>query len=598
MDNQSHTFHIAVMGTGYTIDTPLHVARYGISSVVSLVDDILIEQMRKVHCQLNGEPYEEITNDEESPRSHRITAYMNLLNKLISRQVKELQSSPFEDGSEITKYYELLPDSPLKQVYLDMLAESDGQRKLEMQDALRKRAVPGTIDVNIMTKLDCDTYRNGEKRPGEFSDAMTALRGFAESDVEASIVFSAGMNAKLYSYAGSFDGFFPDGEGKLKKKIVLKVSDYRSAAIQGKFLAKRGLWISEYRVESSLNCGGHAFATDGYLIGPILEEFKANREKLTESLHGVYTKALTSLGKTVPGRECESAITFQGGIGTAFENSLMTEYYKVDRTGWGTPFLLVPEVVNVDDEHLAKLQAARDEDVYLSDASPMGIPFWNLRNCGSEEMRRQRIAEGKPGAPCRKTYIAENTEFTDIPICKASRAYVKLKLEHLPKEGHDERQYPKVEEDVLSTSCICHDLAGGATIKYGIDPKATPALCCGPNIVDYSKIVTFCEMVGHIYGRVDLMTNPDRPHVFIRELSIYVDYLRKEVEKLSLGLVARTPKYFHEFKENLFSGIEYYTSMAGEFVDQQRDRFLDDLVRLRTAIEGIPIVEPIPANKS
>ena len=35
-----HTFHIPVMGTGFTIDTPLKVARYGIASVVSLVDDL------------------------------------------------------------------------------------------------------------------------------------------------------------------------------------------------------------------------------------------------------------------------------------------------------------------------------------------------------------------------------------------------------------------------------------------------------------------------------------------------------------------------------------------------------------------------------
>ena len=31
------------MGTGFTIATPLNVARYGISSVISLVDDALID---------------------------------------------------------------------------------------------------------------------------------------------------------------------------------------------------------------------------------------------------------------------------------------------------------------------------------------------------------------------------------------------------------------------------------------------------------------------------------------------------------------------------------------------------------------------------
>ncbi len=36
------------MGTGFTIDTPIKVAKYGISSVISLVDDVLIEQMRNL----------------------------------------------------------------------------------------------------------------------------------------------------------------------------------------------------------------------------------------------------------------------------------------------------------------------------------------------------------------------------------------------------------------------------------------------------------------------------------------------------------------------------------------------------------------------
>jgi len=52
------------------------------------------------------------------------------------------------------------------------------------------------------------------------------------------------------------------------------------AIIQGRFLAKKGIWVSEYRVESGLNCGGHAFATDGFLLGPVLEEFRNSKEQL------------------------------------------------------------------------------------------------------------------------------------------------------------------------------------------------------------------------------------------------------------------------------------------------------------------------------
>ena len=46
-----HTFHIPVMGLSYTIDTPLKVARFGISSVISIVQDDLLEQMREYYCK-------------------------------------------------------------------------------------------------------------------------------------------------------------------------------------------------------------------------------------------------------------------------------------------------------------------------------------------------------------------------------------------------------------------------------------------------------------------------------------------------------------------------------------------------------------------
>ena len=54
--NRAHSFHIPVMGIGFTIDTPLKVAHYGIDSVVSLVDDILLEKLRKMYTNKFGLP--------------------------------------------------------------------------------------------------------------------------------------------------------------------------------------------------------------------------------------------------------------------------------------------------------------------------------------------------------------------------------------------------------------------------------------------------------------------------------------------------------------------------------------------------------------
>jgi len=587
MKNGSHSFHIPVMGTGFTIDTPLRVAKYGISSVIPLVDDVLVEQVRKYHCEKHGEPYEEISNREQDARALRITAYLNLLDRLIRQQVEALQASPFEDGSEITRYFEMLPETPLKQAYAEMLATTEPEAKARMQEDLRQRAVPGSIDVNIMTKLDRDVYWDGKKLPAEFTDAMAALRGFANSTLNSSVVFSAGINQRLYTYAATFDDFFPDHNGELKKKIILKVSDYRSASIQGRFLAKKGLWVSEYRIESGLNCGGHAFATDGYLLGPVLEEFKEKRHELTETLHAAYTKALADRDWSVNNEPHEVSLTVQGGIATALENEFLLRYYLIDRTGWGTPFLLVPEVTNVDNAHLEKLLAATDGDVYLSDSSPLGIPFWNLRTSASEETRRQHIREGKPGSICLKGAARLNTEFTEIPICPSSRVYVKRKLQHLPEEGLSAEQLAAAKESVLRKSCICHDLGGSTTLKYDIDPAATPSICCGPSILDFSKISTLEEMVAHIYGRLSLMTNKERPHMFIKELMLYIDHLREEIKNFSLKLSFRTPAYFSKFKKNLLAGIEYYHRLAGQFIEEQRKQFLADLKVLQDEIERL-----------
>jgi len=580
-----HTFHIPVMGTGFTIDSPLKVARYGISSVISLVDDVLIEQMRRYHCQKAGEPYEEIGSDHPDPRAARITAYLNLLDLLIKKQIRALQNSPFVEGSEIHKYFQMLPDeSRLKKAFQDMEALPEGERKLKAQEMLRHEVRPGRIDVNIMTKLNRDYYKNGEKLAPEFCDDMAALRGFAQSAISGAIVFSAGISKRLYRYMNTFADFCPNEDGISKKQIILKVSDYRSAEIQGRFLAKQGLWVSEFRIESGLNCGGHAFASKGHLLGVVLEEFKQKRALLYEKLRDIYLK--TTPNATEPPRFC---VTVQGGVGTADEHRFLLKYYDIDSVGWGTPFMLVPEATNMDEVNIKRLAAATDKEVYLSKGSPLGIRFWNMRTSSSEEARRARIEAGDPGSTCPKGYAVTNTEFSKRPICIAAKAYQRLKLNNLPKENHIPEIISKVKENILAKACICHDLAGNATAKLGIDPEATSAVCCGPSIVDFSKIASLEEMVSHIYGRISLLTSKDRPHVFIRELGLYVDYLHEELENLSTELSAHTAKYLQEMRDNLISGIEYYQNLSGQLVDDCRERFLQELGRFRSILEPLSI---------
>ena len=114
-----HNFHIPVMGLAYTIDSPIKVARFGIASVISIVENRLIEMMRKHYYPTVNREYYPITTHEEDFRAKRITDYLNLVQEIVAAQVEKLKQAAFDTGSEIVKYFEMLPDdSNLKQLYL------------------------------------------------------------------------------------------------------------------------------------------------------------------------------------------------------------------------------------------------------------------------------------------------------------------------------------------------------------------------------------------------------------------------------------------------------------------------------------------------
>lgn len=591
-ETKCHTFHIPVMGLGYTIDTPVKVARFGISSVVSVIEDDLVEQMRKFYCEKEHEEYKPIHKEEIDHRAKRITHYLNLLNKIVEKQIMQIKNEPFEGNTEIEKYFRLLPlNSHIKKMYDEMKCIDDLEVKSILQKELIEMMEAGSIDVNIMTKLDNINYSSsGEALPIEYADAMAALRGFALSDLSSSIVFSAGLNPRLYSYCESFSDFFPNERGVQRKKIILKVSDYRSALIQGKFLAKKGLWISEFRIESGLNCGGHAFPTDGILLGPILEEFRLKRNELELELFRMCNEVLVQKGKQPFLKRPKLKITVQGGIGTAGENNFLHEYYKIDGTGWGSPFLLVPEATNVDDETLRELSHAKPNDYFLSHASPLGIPFNNFRKSSSEVQRHDRIIKNRAGSPCYKKYLSFNTEFTEKPICTASRQYQNLKIIELTNLNLSEKEFQMRFDEITEKDCLCEGLSSSALIKNHLPvPHHLEAvtICPGPNLAYFSGVFSLEEMVDHIYGRKNILNSEQRPHMFIKELQMYVEYLKGEIDKSLSQLSAKKEKYFNDFKLNLLEGIEYYKSLVPKLkhnAEMQLETFMKDLSNLESKI--------------
>lgn len=589
----SHTFHIPVLGLGFSVDTPLKVGRYGISSVISVVDDELIERMRKYHTEKNDRPYFPIRKTDEDHRARRTTAYLNLLNELLDIQVRDLKVQDFEPGTDITRYFKLLPDSSRsKQMYLEMLVEEDLQKKKALQQSLRLNLKKGAIEVNIMSKVDkMNLGKDGLPLGDKYSDALASLRGFAESDLRSSIILSAGMNPRLYSYLAEFECFRP--ESTSGKRIVLKVSDYRSALIQAKFLAKKGLWVHEFRIESGLNCGGHAFATEGYLLGPILQEFKDKRVEMISELYDIYHAFFAGSGLDV--ERPATRITVQGGIGTAEENSFLIEYYNLDGTGWGSPFLLVPEATNVDSATLDLLKDADANDFYISGASPLGIPFNNFRKSTAEIQRLERIAKGRPGSPCKKKFLVSNTEFTKEAICTASREYQNLKLKQLEESGAQGQDYDAKFRQITEKLCLCEGLCASAYLKNGmLEPRENRAvaICPGPNTAFFSGIYSLDEMVKHIYGKINLLKGISRPHMFINELKLYIDYLKKDIENSASQLNDKKMKQLDRFKEQLMNGVEYYHELLPnlfKFCESCNNTFQSELKNLASQIHQMEV---------
>ncbi len=596
-----HEFHIPVLGTGFSVDTPIKVARYGIDSVMSVVDDELLEQARRHHAEAAGFEYVRIEKADEDHRAKRTRAYLDLVDTLTKQSFERIRDS-FPDGEEAKKYFSMLPPCAARADFERLAALPAGEERSRLEAELKAFMRRGSADINIMTKLDRIPDDAPGENPAYYSDASASLRGFAESSLESSIVFSAGMNPRLFDYLSSFDAFRPDADGKARKRICIKVSDYRSAFVQGIQLAKKGLWTSEFRVESGLNCGGHAFPTKGALLGPILEEFVQKRKELFDKVYAAFAAAAAAKGKPVPAPETlEQRLSAQGGVGTAEEHAFLKTRYALSGVGWGTPFLLVPEATNADEESLDRLVSAGEDDIVLSEASPLGVPFWIVKDCPSEKRRLEGIARGKHGTPCPKGFLALNEEMEGPPRCTAAARYQVPKLKQLTesalaaKDALSALKIERIKQQVYAKACLCRDLAASFTKKAGIEKDGTTMLTAGPNLAYFDARYSLSDFVSHIYGRINLLAGKNRPHVFVAEARLYIKNLSAELADAAARLSDKGKKYFSDYYANLIEGIEYYEKLSASFIDGERERFRETLERVRAetrallgAIDALP----------
>lgn len=597
MYQNQHLFHIPVMGTGHSIDSPIRVAHLGINSVISVVDDLLCEKIRKHYCGVFNLPYENIPQSAHDGRAKRISAYLETVSEIVSLKFEELKEMSLFEGTEKDRYFKLLPDSnPLKITYQFIESLTDKENREKLIKELTDKMMPGSIDVNIMAKVDA-LRMDDEDKPmsSEFSDASAALRGFANSTLSSSLVLSAGFNPRLYSYLSEFQDFYRDKTGQIKKSIILKVSDFRSALIQGKFLAKKGLEVAEFRIESGLNCGGHAFASDGHLMPVLLQEFREKRDQLVETFQPLIKSFYETEDLEYPElseEELTPKITVQGGIGTSGEMQRLIEDFKMDGTGWGSPFLLVPEATCVDDFTSKLLASAGEKELYLSNVSPLGVPFNNIRGSGSEIHTQALVDKGKPGSKCPKGFLVSNTEFTENPICTASAQYQLLKINQIHESDMDDRLKEKQKNKVMEKTCLCTNLGTGSLIRLGIMKPSygRQAICPGPNVAWFNREYKLDEMVDHIYGKRDSLVHEERPHMFAKELTMYVDYLSEladQVEPDDTKLWNRLRKMRNNLEEGMDLCLEISKKEAypGENLESLQNTVNDQRLRLAILFE-------------
>ena len=89
--NPLHNFHIPVMGLAYTIDTPFRVAHLGISSVVSIIDDEIVEKMKNFYSSKFNLNYAPVSTKTQDYRAKRITDYLDMMEEMVNQKFQNFK---------------------------------------------------------------------------------------------------------------------------------------------------------------------------------------------------------------------------------------------------------------------------------------------------------------------------------------------------------------------------------------------------------------------------------------------------------------------------------------------------------------------------
>ena len=101
-------------------------------------------------------------------------------------------------------------------------------------------------------------------------------------------------------------------------------------------------------------------------------------------------------------------------------------------------------------------------------------------------------------------------------------------------------------------------------------------------------------MINHIYGRANVLNTLYRPHMFINELNLYIEYLKKDIQKSAAKINDKKEKQLQLFKENLSKGIEYYRNLSNKlsnFTKTNIENFQKDLQECENILKSMLVEE-------
>jgi hypothetical protein len=199
-------------------------------------------------------------------------------------------------------------------------------------------------------------------------------------------------------------------------------------------------------------------------------------------------------------------------------------------------------------------------------------------------LEKQKLAiEGKPGSICPKQLLVSNTEYTERPICTASKLYQNLKITELKEYNATMREYEENFDNITEKTCLCLGLASSTLIKNemvksGEDPGVS--VCPGPNLAYFSEKLSLKNMVDHIYGKINVIKRKDRPNLFIKELSLYINYLKDLIKDIKISQGESELKKIQTYRQNLMEGVAYYKKLFLKHVNKKNGIKASDLKEL------------------